>query len=84
MFWEELPSEHIILDDPKKEKNQFSYTLEPNFGTILIVSQPEVNMTVSLNGLNVGKTSLELKECFAGEYTVSALLYFTVIAEIAV
>ncbi len=67
-----LPIDTEIFIDRKKEKNQFSYTLEPNFGTILITSQPEVNMTVSLNGLNVGKTPLELKECPAGEYAVSA------------
>lgn len=66
-----LPIEEMILIDQSKAKNSFSYRLESNTGTIVISSDPEVNMEVTLNGRSVGKTPLTLREQDVGDYEIT-------------
>ena len=66
-----LPVEETIFIDQNKAKNSFSYRLESNTGAIIISSEPEVNLDVSLNGKSVGKTPLTLRDQDVGDYTVT-------------
>ena len=66
-----LPIDETIFIDQNKVKSSFSYHLESNTGIILIASEPEVNMDVTLNSKSVGKTPLTLRDQAVGDYTVS-------------
>ncbi|MCF7911502.1 MAG: PEGA domain-containing protein [Candidatus Cloacimonetes bacterium] len=59
----------IEILPPEVEKH---YVLKPDFGTIEIVSEPEVNMEVFLNDVKVGKTPLTLKRQISGTYKLRA------------
>ncbi len=67
-----LPVEETLFIDQTKAKNSFTYRLEPNFGSIIIASEPEVNMDIILNGKPVGKTPLTLKNQIAGNYLITS------------
>ncbi|MCF7912130.1 MAG: PEGA domain-containing protein [Candidatus Cloacimonetes bacterium] len=53
------------------ERVEKSYTLQPDFGELEIISEPEVNLEILLNGKSAGYTPLNLERCKAGEYTIS-------------
>jgi len=66
-----LDVEETINIDPSKAENVFSYHLESNTGTIVISSDPEKNLAVTLNGKSVGNTPVTLTEQDVGDYAVS-------------
>jgi hypothetical protein len=66
-----LTIEETINIDQSKDKSIFSYRFEANTGTIVISSEPEKNMAVTLNGKSVGQTPLTIREQDVGDYTVS-------------
>ena len=66
-----LDVEETINIDPSKSENVFSYRLESNTGTIVISSDPEKNLAVTLNGKSVGNTPVTLTEQDVGDYSVS-------------
>ncbi|MDP8241069.1 MAG: PEGA domain-containing protein, partial [Candidatus Hatepunaea meridiana] len=66
-----LTVDETITIDQSKAKNSFTYRLEPNTGTIIIASDPEVNMDIALNGKSVGKTPITLKEQDVGSYEIT-------------
>lgn len=49
-----------------------TYTLVADFGTMIITSQPEVNMFVVLNGEEIGQTPITLEKKPTGRYVISA------------
>jgi len=67
-----VPVEETITIESGGESNLFQYDLVPNFGTIEITSQPEVNMTVRLNSSEVGTTPLTLREQEIGDYVITS------------
>jgi len=53
-----------------------TYVLEPNFGTLIIKSKPEVNMIVSVNDQEVGQTPLTLPMQPSGKCVINSYSEF--------
>jgi len=66
-----LTVNETVTIDPTKAENKFSYRLQPNTGTIVIASDPEVRMDVKLNGKPLGQTPVTLNEQDPGNYEVT-------------
>jgi|GEM_PF-1636761 len=67
-----LTLNETVTIDPTEAENKFSYRLQPNTGTIVITSEPEVKMDVKANGKSIGQTPVTLKEQDVGNYEITA------------
>ncbi len=69
----------IYLD--RRETRKIILKAVPEFGEIVIVSEPEVNLDVIINEKNVGKTPLTLKRQLKDKYTISGRHELYIIAD---